>query len=104
MTLTAPSSGQITSRSDSTTLVDSSFNINATLQIPSAFGTPTVLHTATPINILAREISRFPAFGGTYAHNGTLPPISLVDPNNQEQGTLIFATLSPLPGLDFGNF
>ncbi len=104
MTLTAPASGQITSRSDSTTLVDSSFNIDATITIPSAFGTPTVLHTSVPINFLAKELSQFPGFGGNYAHNGTTQPISLLDSNNQEQGTLIFGNLAPMPGYDFANF
>ncbi|MHB1557988.1 MAG: SdrD B-like domain-containing protein [Isosphaeraceae bacterium] len=100
----APSTGQITSRSDSIKLVDSSFNINATLTIPSAFGTPTVLHTSVPINFLAKELSQFPGFGGNYAHNGTGQPISLLDSNNQEQGTLIFGNLAPMPGYDFANF
>ncbi len=104
MSLTSPSAGQITSRSDSNTLVDSSFNINATLVIPVAFGTPTVLHTSVPINFLAREIAQFPGFGGTYAHNGTTSPIDLLDTNNQSQGTLIFGSLAPTPGLDFANF
>ncbi len=104
MTLTAPSPGLLTSRSDSTTLVDSSFDVSATIQIPDAFGTPTVLHTSVPMDFLAKEISQFPAFGGTYAQNGTQPPIPLVDANNQQQGQLYFGSLWPMPGYDFGNF
>ena len=104
LTLTMPSSGQITSRKDSASLADSNFDINATLEIPNGFGTPTTLHTAVPINFLAREIAQFPAVGGSYQYRGTQPPISLVDSTGAEQGKLYFASLNPLAGYDFGNF
>ncbi len=104
MTLTSPSAGQFVSRKDSAALVDSNFDIHATLQIPNSFGVPTTLHTSVPINFLAREIARFPALGSSYQYRGTQPPIALVDAAGAEQGTLYFASLNPLAGLDFGNF
>lgn len=104
MTLTGPSAGQLVSRKDSAALVDSHFDIQATLQIPNAFGVPTTLHTSVPINFLAREIARFPALGSSYQYRGTQPPIALVDAAGTEQGTLYFASLNPAAGLDFGNF
>lgn len=104
MTLTMPSPGQITSRNDSAALADSTFNVNATIEIPNAFGTPTTLHTAVPINFLAREIARFPALGSSYQYRGTQPPISLIDGAGTEQGTLFFASLNPMAGYDFGDF
>ena len=57
MRLTAPWSGQLISRKDSASLVDSDFDINATIELPNSFGLPTTLHTAVPINFLAREIA-----------------------------------------------
>ncbi len=104
MTLTANSSGQITSRKDSASLADSNFDVNATIEIPNAFGIPTRLHTAVPINFLAREISSFPALGSSYQYRGTQPPISLVDNSGTEQGKIYFASLNPMAGYDFGDF
>ncbi len=104
LTLTMPSTGQITSRKDSASLADSNFDVNATIEIPNAFGVPTTLHTSVPINFLAREIAQFPAIGSSYQYRGTQPPISLVDSNGTDQGTLYFASLNPMAGFDFGNF
>ncbi len=95
MTLTMPSSGQITSRKDSAALADSNFDIKATIEIPNAFGTPTTLHTAVPINFLAREIARFPALGSSYQYRGTQPPISLVDSTGTEQGQALLRLAEP---------
>ncbi|MFO0949861.1 MAG: GEVED domain-containing protein [Isosphaeraceae bacterium] len=74
------------------------------VEIPNAYGVGTVLTTATPVPFLAREIARFPAFGGVYNYRGTTTPVSLVDAGGVEGGRIMFASLNPTPGYDFGSF
>ena len=103
LTPSTTSTGAITQRRDSAALADSSLGINATITLPPGFGASTV-QTQVPIDFLAREIGRFPAFGSSYARQGTEPPIPLVDASGAAQGKLFFASLNPTPGVDFAAF